>query len=98
MLKNKVVHVGPLSAVLHAALLPDPAAVFGGLSVDAGLVSAGTAVAPTYHARQKDCPAGAGDGERPPGVALEDEQVSGPLTGLGVSFRWLLPDRHPRPP
>lgn len=88
-MKNKVVRVGPLSrsVLLHSALLSDPAAVFGGLSVDAGLVSAGTAVAPTYHARQKDRPAVAGDGERSTRVALEDEQVSGVLMGLRVSFR-----------
>lgn len=88
-LKNKVVHVEPLSrsVLLHSALLPDPAAVFSGLSVNAGLVSAATAVAPTYHTRQKDRPAVAGDGERPTRVALEDEQVSGALTGLRVLFR-----------
>lgn len=65
-----------IARVLHPALFPDPAAVLRGPSVDARLVSAGTAVAPADHASQKDLPAGVREGERPARVPLEDEQVS----------------------
>lgn len=63
---NKALH----TILLDATVLLDPGAVLGRPGVDARFVPASAAVAPAHHASQEDPPTGAGDGQRPPGVAL----------------------------
>lgn len=62
------------SRPLHSAVLLYPAAVLGDSGVDAWFVPASAAVAPAHHAGQEDPPTGAGDGQRPAGVALRESQ------------------------
>lgn len=64
------------SRPLHSAVLLYPAAELGDSGVDARFVPASAAVTPAHHAGQEDPPTGAGDGQRPAGVALRESERS----------------------